>query len=283
LEEDITVRSSPFGNNSEELVMIRNQGGDRFSQRDPRERPPPPPSLGGMRKIRGMGPFRPVSLREDGLRPRNGEGKGKRMQLKVAPTRGNMVRIARSLVQARSGHDLLEQKRQVLMMELVRHIEAAKTVQADVERLFSRAYGALQRANISLGIDSVEEIAEAVPLEEGVTIRLRSVMGVEIPEVDPLPDKAPPATSFHDTNAALDEAFLAFREVLALITRLAQTETSVLRLAVQIRKTHRRVNALEKIIIPDQKASVAFIADVLEEQDREDFVRMKIAKDGRGA
>ncbi len=205
------------------------------------------------------------------------------MPPKVAPTRGNMVRIARSVVLAQQGHDLLEQKRQVLMMELVGHIETAKKVQQDVDRLFSRAYEALQRANISLGIDSVEEIAEAVPFVEDLTVRLRSVMGVEIPEVDPIPAKAPPAMSFHDTSGALDEAFLAFREVLALIARLGQTETSVIRLAVQIRKTHRRVNALEKIVIPAGRADVAFISDVLEEQEREDFTRMKSAKNsGRG-
>jgi V/A-type H+-transporting ATPase subunit D len=80
------------------------------------------------------------------------------MNGKIASTRGNLIRISRSLLLAQKGHDLLEQKRQILMMELVRHIEEAKVVQKDMAQVFSSAYKALERANISLGIDTVEEV-----------------------------------------------------------------------------------------------------------------------------
>ena len=99
------------------------------------------------------------------------------MATKLAPTRGNLVKITRSMEMAQSGHDLLDQKRQVLMMELVRFIDSAKTIQKDVERIFKEAYDALQKANISLGIDTVEDISEAVPITTDITVRLRSVMG----------------------------------------------------------------------------------------------------------
>ena len=108
------------------------------------------------------------------------------MKLKMPPTRGNLVKAARAMVLAQGGHDLLEQKRQVLMMELVRHMDAAKSLQKDMASVFSGAYESLQRANVSLGIDTVEEIAQSVPLVSDITVRLRSVMGVEIPEVDPV-------------------------------------------------------------------------------------------------
>ncbi len=77
------------------------------------------------------------------------------MATKLAPTRGNLVKLTRSMKMAQSGHDLLDQKRQVLMMELVRYIDSAKTIQRDVERVFKEAYEALQKANVSLGIDTV--------------------------------------------------------------------------------------------------------------------------------
>jgi V/A-type H+-transporting ATPase subunit D len=79
----------------------------------------------------------------------------------------------------------------------------------------------------------------------------------------------------------MDEAYLSFRRVLSILVKLAEVETSVYRLAVQIRKTHRRVNALEKVVIPTGRAEADFINSVLEEGDREDFVRMKIAKQNR--
>lgn len=206
---------------------------------------------------------------------------GDKMKQKIAPTRGNLVKLGRALALAQAGHDLLEQKRQVLMMELVRYIDSAKEIQRDMFSIFAAAYEALQRANISLGLDDVGELALSVPVEKGITIRLRSVMGVEIPEIDPLSEECKPTYSFTGTSGAMDIAYVEFRKVAALLVKLAEVETCVYRLAIQIRKTHRRVNALEKVVIPSQRVMISQIAAVLEEGEREDFVRMKIAKSNR--
>jgi V/A-type H+-transporting ATPase subunit D len=203
------------------------------------------------------------------------------MAIKLAPTRGNLVKLTHSMKMAQSGHDLLDQKRQVLMMELVRFIGSAKTIQHDVEHIFKDAYEALTKANISLGIDTVEDISESVPETTDIVVRLHSVMGVEIPDVDPLSSETVPSYSFHGSSGAMDAAYAQFRKVMALLAQLAEVETSVYRLAVQIRKTHRRVNALEKVVIPADNAEIRFISDVLEEGDREDFTRMKMAQKKR--
>lgn len=200
------------------------------------------------------------------------------MATKIAPTKGNLVTLTRSMEMAQSGHDLLDQKRQVLMMELVRFIDSAKTIQQDVDKIFRNAYTALEKANVSLGIDTVEDISESVPVTADITVRLRSVMGVEIPDVDELSVNTVPSYSFHGSSGAMDAAYSAFRKVMVLLGQLAEVETSVYRLAVQIRKTHRRVNALEKVVIPANMADIRFISDVLEEGEREDFTRMKLAQ-----
>ncbi|MDR3076997.1 MAG: V-type ATP synthase subunit D [Synergistaceae bacterium] len=203
------------------------------------------------------------------------------MARRVPPTRGNLVKLRKALAQAESGHDLLEQKRQVLMLELVRHIDSARELQTDVIKTFQDAYTALQKANISLGIDMVEDIAASVHVTDEVVVRLRSVMGVEIPDIDEIDGSVKPSYSFIGSTGAMDHAYLAFRKVLVTLLKLAEVETSVYRLAVQIRRTHRRVNALEKVVIPANKHESDFINGVLEEGEREDFVRMKIAKAGR--
>lgn len=200
------------------------------------------------------------------------------MASKLAPTRGNLVKLTRSMEMAQSGHDLLDQKRQVLMMELVRFIDSAKDIQTDVDKIFTDAYGALQKANISLGIDTVEDISEAIPTTSDIKVRLHSVMGVEIPDVAPLKVEMTPSYSFAGSSGSMDQAYLQFRKVMVLLAKLAEVETSVYRLALQIRKTHRRVNALEKVVIPSDKAEIRFISDVLEEGEREDFTRMKLAQ-----
>lgn len=200
------------------------------------------------------------------------------MTQKIAPTRGNMVKFASSLKLARKGRDLLEQKRTILLMELTGKIREARELQRDLELVFSDAYFSLQMAGLSVGIDNVEELAYSVPEVQDFTIRLHSVMGVEIPKVDPMEKPPVPCYSFLGTSGALDAAYSRAQDVLALIARLAEVETSVYRLAVQIRKTFRRVNALEKVVIPSNKRTLAWIANVLEENDREDFTRMKMAR-----
>jgi V/A-type H+-transporting ATPase subunit D len=185
------------------------------------------------------------------------------------------------MAQAVSGHDLLEQKRQVLMMELVRHIDSARDLQRDVIKTFEDSYKALERANISLGIDTVEDIAGSVPQTDEIVVRLRSVMGVEIPDIDKIDCSIKPSYSLIGSTSAMDDAYRSFRNVLSALLKLAEVETSVYRLAVQIRRTHRRVNALEKVVIPANKEESAFINGVLEEGEREDFVRMKISKTNR--
>ena len=85
-------------------------------------------------------------------------GGGISVASKLAPTRGNLVKLTKDMAMAQSGHDLLDQKRQVLMMELVRYIDSAKKIQEDVAKIFQDAYDALQKANVSLGIDTVGDI-----------------------------------------------------------------------------------------------------------------------------
>ena len=141
---------------------------------------------------------------------------------------------------------------------------------------FQEAYDALQSANITLG--NCEFLAESMPLEESVAIRTRSIMGVEIPYVS-MDDKPPDISyGFALTNSMLDRATLKFNEVKRLTRELAELETAVYRLAYAVKKTQKRANALENIIIPGFDRDIDFISDALEEKEREEFVRRKVIK-----
>ncbi len=197
----------------------------------------------------------------------------------VSPTRGNLIEMQRSLELAREGHSLLDRKRNVLVREMMRYLDEAKTLQEEIDRVFQAAYLALQRANLDIGIERVEEIGFAVPEIQDLDVRLKSIMGVEIPEISwGREEKSRPAYGMYRTSAALDKAYLAFHKVVFLIIRLAVVENAVYRLAVEIKKTQKRVNALENVVIPDHVEKIKLIRDILEEQDREDFFKMKLLK-----
>ncbi len=197
----------------------------------------------------------------------------------VIPTKGNLLNIKKSLGLATLGYSLLDRKRNILIREMMALIDDAKAIRGEIEETYKEAYLALQNANITLGI--CENAAKAVPVETGVHITYRSVMGVEIPKVKLHPNPIKPYYGFQSTNAALDNAYVQFQKVKQLTATLAEIENSVYRLANAIKKTQKRANALKNIIIPRFEADSKFIADALEEKEREDFSRLKIIKKNR--
>ena len=120
--------------------------------------------------------------------------------------------------------------------------------------------------------------AEAVEVDDSLDIRYRSVMGVELPRI---PGQSPPPRpeyGFVRTSSALDDCYLKFYRVKELTRRLAEVETSIYRLAQAIKKTQKRANALQNIVIPGFDETIRFITDALEEKEREEFVRLKVIK-----
>jgi V/A-type H+-transporting ATPase subunit D len=103
-------------------------------------------------------------------------------------------------------------------------------------------------------------------------------MGVSIPVIEASGEPFQMPYSMGDTNAALDEATANFREVLLRVPQLSMLVTTVWRLAGELRKTQRRVNALQHIFIPNYEETVSFIVSSLEEREREEIFRLKWLK-----
>lgn len=197
----------------------------------------------------------------------------------VIPTKGNLLNIKKTLDLAKLGYSLLDRKRNILIREMMGLIDDAKSIRGEIEDTYRDAYLALQNANITLGI--CENFAKAVPIETGVHVTYRSVMGVEIPKVKLRQKPLKAHYGFQSTNAALDNAYVLFQKVKYLTATLAEIENSIYRLASAIKKTQKRANALKNIIIPRYEADSKFITEALEEKDREDFSRLKIIKKNR--
>jgi V/A-type H+-transporting ATPase subunit D len=199
-------------------------------------------------------------------------------RMNVPPTRSNLLRIRQELDLAREGYDILDKKREVLTSELMRVAHDAERLQRQVWDLLSSAYSALQGAKLTMGQERVEWAALAVNKTVEVEIQSRGVMGVPIPTVRAHGEPPEMPYSLGDTMATLDEASTAFRQVLNEIPELSELMTSVWRLARELRKTQRRVNALQYIFIPDYEDTVEFIESALEEREREETFRLKRLK-----
>ena len=199
------------------------------------------------------------------------------MAVQTVPTKGNLLATKKSLELSRTGFELLDRKRKILIREMMALIDRASAIQDKIDLTYAQAYKALQTANISLGI--CQEISRTVPLDDSLRVAYRSVMGVEIPMVS-LEEKGDTNIPYglSNTNSMMDRAYERFNEVKRLTAELAEVENSVYRLADAIKKTQKRANALKNIMIPRFEATVKFISDALEEKDREEFSRLKVIK-----
>ena len=200
------------------------------------------------------------------------------MDVTLFPTKGNLILAKNTLALSKQGYDLMDRKRNILVREMMGLIDEAKEIQQTISVTFDEAYKALQHTNIVMGISTVEQIGRAIPIEEDIRIRFRSVMGVELPVVKYEKKEIAPPYGFSRTNSALDEAFVKFMKVKELTLKLAEVETSVYRLAVNISKTQKRANSLKNIMIPRYEGLVKNIQEVLAEKEREEFTRLKVIK-----
>jgi len=203
-------------------------------------------------------------------------------QQQVAPTRSNLISTRETLERAREGHEILDRKREVLTTELIHMAHDSVTLQSHVQKLLEDAYAALEVARLEMGREHLEWAALSVNSTIEVDIRPSSVMGVVIPRVSSVGTPPENPYGLGNTTVALDEAAARFRSVLEEIPALAETLTTVWRLARELQKTKRRVNALEHVFIPQYEDTVKFVENALEEREREDLFRMKRIKAEHG-
>lgn len=195
----------------------------------------------------------------------------------AAPTKSNLMAAKKSLELSGVGYELLDRKRNILVREMMQLIDAAAQLQQKIDSTYAQAYKALEKAQIVLG--SCETLAQTVPIEDGLELSCRSVMGVELPTVT-LAQREQDIIPFGlaTTDKVLDEAYVRFIEVKQLTARLAQVENSVYRLADAISRTQKRANALKNILIPKFTGEIKTITEALEEKEREEFSRLKVIK-----
>lgn len=198
----------------------------------------------------------------------------------IAPTKGNLIATKKSFSLSKLGFELLDRKRNILVREMMALIDRAEEIQNEIDSTYSKAFMTLRKANIALGI--CDELSQAVPVEEGLSLSFRSVMGVEIPIVQfNERDNTDIPFGLYSSNSDLDKAYSCFREVRRLTANLAEVETSVYLLAGAIKKTQKRANALKNIMIPKFESMIKSITDALEEKEREEFSRLKVIKNNK--
>lgn len=203
-------------------------------------------------------------------------------RLRVSPTKSNLIRLRDELAFAREGKELLTQKREVLVTELLRLHDDAVKAREDLDALLAAAYRVFSEAAMLDGFSALGRFSLGAPPGPEVKVQERSIMGVVVPLVErKTPREWRPATALGAGSVAADRAARLFLEVVDKLLEVAEIETAIYRLATETRKTLRRERALENQLIPQYVETVQFIQESLEERERESFYQMKLLKGKR--
>lgn len=200
-------------------------------------------------------------------------------KLNIAPTKSSLLSLKKQLAFAEEGYDLLEQKRQILIFELMNRLNRARDAETKIAETFKRAYAALREATLDIGSAGIDRAALGVSMDHHVNLADQHLMGMKIPRVTLRAEPASAQFGVGATSANTDLAMRRFVEALPLLAELAELQNAVLRLARELRKTQRRCNALSKIFIPDYRETISYIVGALEERERESFVILRMIRD----
>ena len=199
-------------------------------------------------------------------------------RLNVAPTKSNLLAIKEQLATATDGYELLEQKREILVMELLHMVEQVKLLEREIEKVIDQAYPALKKMLIAAGGDHVEQMSSAIQYDFTIQEKSVTIGGMKFRSIDVELPKRQLFYSFLGTLPESDKVMADFFKLLTLLTQMASIRTIVWRLAGEVKKTQRRVNALDKMVIPQTKDTKKYIESVLEERERENIFVLKSLK-----
>ncbi|MFC1648249.1 V-type ATP synthase subunit D [Nanoarchaeota archaeon] len=202
------------------------------------------------------------------------------MTTDIKPTRTELIKLKKRIKLAKSGHKLLKKKRDGLILEFFEVLKKAKTLREELTGYYRKAQKKMNYARVVESDLKIRSIAMAISQEPDIELEEKNIVGVVVPKIDrpELHKKMEERGHGYFNSAAIDEAATQYEYLVEKILEAAEVETTMRKMLEEIEKTKRRVNALEFEVIPKLEVQEAFIKMRLEEQERENFSRLKIIK-----
>jgi len=199
----------------------------------------------------------------------------------ISPTRMNLLQRQNQVKLAQQGVDLLKRKRDALVADFFNIVRRALAARQRLTKSAEEAYTLLALAKAVEGREVLESAALADPRRLEVNIETKNIWGTRIPTISTNDVRRTILARGQDpvaVTARTVESSDQFEEVVAAILEVASTEVTLRKIGEEIKKTTRRVNALEQVVIPRIRGEIRYIRDVLEQRAREDVFRLKRVK-----
>lgn len=198
--------------------------------------------------------------------------------INIRPTRLEYIRTKRRIIIAKKGLKLLKLKRQALILEFFNTSKSAASLRSGLQAELIKGYQSIRMAEMLAGSMRLENEAMKIPQLSKLQITPKNVMGVRIPKIDGGQGNQSLTEHLLELPPSINEAIKAFRNVHKMVLDVAEKETTLRKLLLEIEKTKRKSNAIENVFIPRLQAAVKFITFRLDEMERDTFIMLKTVK-----
>jgi V/A-type H+-transporting ATPase subunit D len=195
------------------------------------------------------------------------------------PTKMALLELKAKHSRAKKGHKLLKDKQEGLMKAFMDIIREVQQLRKDVEKELGGVFQQMLMASAVIPHPEFLETALLAPSTKvELDINTQNVMSVKLANIKAEVTGNVLSYGFTETSGELDTALTSLREILPLLIKLAESEKKAERMADELEKTRRRVNALEHVMVPNLEDTMKFIRQNLEERDRSERIVSMIVK-----
>ena len=190
------------------------------------------------------------------------------MLLDVSPTRMELLRLRKRHAIAIRGHKLLKDKLDEFIRIMLARVKQIGELKQSLDRKLEEANRYMTLASHATFPEAVTGALLTTDRKLGVGVTYRQILNISVPEFSVNLGERSRSYGFVQTSVGVDHALVVFDYALKDLIALAQREKTIQIIADEIRKTRRRVNALEYILIPNIEETIQFISMKLNEQER---------------
>jgi len=201
----------------------------------------------------------------------------------IKPTKTNLMNLQKRLSFAIRGEKFLELKREQLIDQIKHHWNEYKKSRDTFYQLYRESLILLHQSYKEMGKRDLVLISKMSRIQYKPVVNIRQVkkLGMIMSEIDFNLDtnNKLPAYSFENSSHFLDVLILKGREFFDALIKFAEQEDILISYASNFKRINRRINGLKNNIIPSLTLDIKLIREMIEEIDRESFVRLKKTKD----
>ncbi|MDG6926464.1 MAG: V-type ATP synthase subunit D [Nitrososphaerota archaeon] len=188
------------------------------------------------------------------------------------------LRTIRRIAISRKGLKLLKLKRSALIFEFFNMSKTVADLRSGLQAKLIKGYEGIHSTEMFVGPLRLEYESMRIPRIHELTLRSKNVMGVKIPEVTSESSGSAGQEYLLEIPAAVNQAIKAYQDVHQMVLNVAEKETALRKLLMEIEKTKRRSNAIENVLIPRLQANARYIKFRFDEMERESFTKLKTVK-----